>query len=134
MGLLQWLSAGFPTRDCSSIGQSIGLSIRRLPVQVRSVSLIGLGRTRRSVAVHSLTATSRLGHKQVRTREKTRWVRNLQLKSRPNHYGKRVVDTLSIVVVLVNTITDPVNYGLGHHKKIKQSGIFLDKRVDCLPI
>jgi hypothetical protein len=63
-----------------------------------------------------------------------RWIKKSQLNSIPNRCGKQVVDMLSIVVVLVNTITDPVNYGLGRHRKIKQFGIFLKKTVDCLPI
>ena len=51
-----------------------------------------------------------------------------------NHHGKPAVDMLIIVVAAASTTTDPASCELGRHRKNEQSEIFLEKRVDCLPI
>ena len=51
-----------------------------------------------------------------------------------NHHGKPAVGMLIIVVAAASTTTDPASCELGRHRKNKQFGIFLEKRVDCLPI
>ena len=63
-----------------------------------------------------------------------RCLRNLHLNSIPNRHGKQVVDMLIIVVAAASTITDLASYEPEQHRKNKQSEIFLEKRVDCLPI
>ena len=63
-----------------------------------------------------------------------RWLRNLQSNSIPNRHGKLAVGMLHIVVVVVSMTTDLAGCELGRHRKNEQSEIFLEKRVDCLPI